>query len=109
MIGGLTTHRPRPRKKRVPMLRAYPAVHRGGVIACGRGAWVKEAGTDGDKRFDPHARLARNIGDGLVVQWPDGEAAAIVTGIEGGWRESWTVRAAGIPDGAVWVMGGPKA
>lgn len=98
-----------PRATRVPRLVAFAGEHRGGVVSCGKGAWVKLAGTDDERAWDPIRRLVRNLGDGIVVLHGElGVAYAIVTGIHGGaWRETWTVHAIHgepIADGAVTVM-----
>ncbi len=113
-IGGIAIQRPRsPGKRRGKQLRGYVGTYTDGVIALARGAWVKTAGTDDEKRFDATVRLSRNIGDGLVVMQADRVAYAVVTRVHARqWSEAWSVRLlhdATIANGNVNVFGAWKA
>lgn len=114
-IGGVAIQRQRrtPRHKRVPQLVAHHGTHCAGKVTCRRGAWIKPAGVDAERTWDANIRLARNIGDAIVVMHGLGVSFAIVDAVEvEGWRETWTVRAvAGDPiaEGEVTVMAARKA
>lgn len=92
----------------------------GPEIVLGRGAWCKrvdkrDASNDAQRRWDPRARLSRNIGDRVMIC--HGEIGATLVEIVGirddSHGERWRVtRIAGdtpCAPGAVWLMGAPKA
>lgn len=112
MIGGVAlNHRRSPvkRPRKAGLLRAFPAVLTGAELRCTGGAWVKEAGSDEERRFVRDEKLSRNIGDGLVVIGDD-VAFAVVTAVSGSWLETWTVRlSVPIANGNVMVLGAMKA
>lgn len=102
-IGGIATQRERtpiPRKK---LLRAYEGVIVDGALTIKPGAWVKEAGTDDERRWDSRQRANVNIGDTLVVL-RDPEVAVRITGISSrAYVETLTTEPV-VDDGPVRVM-----
>lgn len=102
--------------RRPPELRAYKATYHDGVLTLTGGALVRAIGSDDPTREDRSARLARNIGDTLIVGWAGSwmnVAAVVITAITGGnYNERWTVRVVegeAPPNGDVTVQAAKRA